>query len=141
MLFLENLISLLAWLAAPLLSPEMRWLVLFMEVGCTANQFNTPSEVPGHRKPGQCLTHTSLSVATTRVGGHDCLCQVNVAVNQDTTTYRQSLQAFLRWTPPSRNNYKEGNPSTSCVPRSLAYHFSQRQAKLPTTSPPPPPPG
>jgi hypothetical protein len=81
MLFLENLISLLAWLAAPLLSPEMRWLVLFMEVGCTANQFSTPNAVPGQRETDQCLTHTQLCLSTTIVGGHDCLYQVNVAVS------------------------------------------------------------
>ena len=29
-------------LAAPLLSPDISWFVLFMEVGCTANQLITP---------------------------------------------------------------------------------------------------
>ena len=34
------------WLAAPLLSPDIRWLVLFIEVGWTANQFSTPKGAP-----------------------------------------------------------------------------------------------
>jgi hypothetical protein len=57
-------LSLPAWLAAPLLSPDIKWFVLFIEVGCTANQFNRPSGVPSTQKSSVVQTGADNRLVT-----------------------------------------------------------------------------